>query len=209
MFTWFKSWTPYSVKNLNSVASFVLNFGPQHPASHGVLRLVIQLNGELIEKLDPHIGYLHRGSEKLLEMKDFKKGSLYLDRLDYTSVLTQTHAYCLCIEQLNSYYLTTNSLIFRSIFDELSRLLNHLLANSTHSLDIGSMAPLFWAFEERELIMELFEFVAGARMHVALYIPCQELNIFSIDFLIKLLKFLRNCYKSFTEMFIALFNNRV
>lgn len=143
MFSFFKTYVAGTLHNVNTVASFTLNFGPQHPASHGVLRLVVQLNGELVEKLDPHIGYLHRGSEKLLELKDFKKGSLYLDRLDYTSVLTQTHAYCLCVEQLNSYYLTTNSLIFRSVFDELARLLNHLLANSTHSLDIGSMAPLF------------------------------------------------------------------
>jgi NADH:ubiquinone oxidoreductase subunit D len=103
----------------------------------------LQLNGELVEKLDPHIGYLHRGSEKLMEFHDLRQASLYLDRLDYTSVLTQTHAYCLAVETILVLEMSEQTLIIRTLFDELARLLNHLLANSTHSLDVGSMAPLF------------------------------------------------------------------
>ena len=121
----------------------MLNFGPQHPASHGVLRLVLQLRGELVLKVDSHIGFLHRGSEKLMESRNYTQSALYLDRLDYTSVLTQTHAYCLCVEELREFHLQRDTYIVRVIFDELARMLNHLLAVSTHSLDVGSMAPLF------------------------------------------------------------------
>ncbi len=127
-----------------SIKSVLLNFGPQHPASHGVLRLVLQLNGEVIEKIDAHIGFLHRGSEKLMESRGFMQASVYLDRLDYTSVLTQTHAYCLAVENLLvADAISSTTAAVRTIFDELARMLNHLLAISTHSLDVGSMAPLF------------------------------------------------------------------
>ena len=126
------------------VKTITINFGPQHPASHGVLRLVLQLKGELVEKIDPHIGFLHRGSEKLMESRNFTQGVVYLDRLDYTSVLTQTHAYCMCVEKTQAAFKSNCATgLFRVVFDELARMLNHLLAISTHSLDVGSMATLF------------------------------------------------------------------
>jgi NADH-quinone oxidoreductase subunit D len=135
---------PRSTQVSRRLRSAVINFGPQHPASHGVLRLVVQLNGEVVEKIDPHIGFLHRGSEKLMENRNFTQAAVYLDRLDYTSVLTQTHAYCLAVESATAEgALNTNTLLLRTLFDELARMLNHLLAISTHSLDVGSMATLF------------------------------------------------------------------
>lgn len=124
--------------------TLVLNFGPQHPASHGVLRLVLQLQFELVEKIEAHIGFLHRGSEKLMEYLNLSQAVVFLDRLDYTSVITQGHAFCIAVESTNFYikcnYITNS---FRTIFDELSRILNHIFAIVTHALDIGTMSPLF------------------------------------------------------------------
>ena len=126
------------------IKTCILNFGPQHPASHGVLRLLLELNGEIVEKIDSNIGFLHRGSEKLMETHILHQNSIFFDRLDYTSVLTQTHAYCLVIEQcVINLKINIYTYALRSIFDELARMLNHLLAVSTHSLDIGTMVPLF------------------------------------------------------------------
>lgn len=194
------------INNVSTLKSIVLNFGPQHPAAHGVLRLLLQLRGEVVEKLDPHIGFLHRGTEKLLEYSLLVNATPFFDRLDYTSVIIQSHGYCLTVEGLlfnNKPFITT--LYLRTLFDELARILNHLLAIATHSLDIGSMSPAFWAFEERELIMELWEFVSGARMHVALY----NINFFSINFItklffFKLFYFIRNSVKTFTEVYSLL-----
>jgi NADH:ubiquinone oxidoreductase subunit D len=125
------------------VKSFVLNFGPQHPASHGVLRLILQLNGELIERADPHIGFLHRGTEKLIETKTYLQALPYFDRLDYVSMMAQEHAFCLGIEALLKTTSYTSAYVqIRVLFDELTRLLNHFLAISTHSLDVGNMTPL-------------------------------------------------------------------
>lgn len=155
-----------------NIRSFNLNFGPQHPAAHGVLRVVIQLRGEVIERSDVHIGLLHRGTEKLLETRLYTLGLPYFDRLDYTAIMLQEHAYCLAIEDLigsrNYLNIYTN---VRIIFDELTRILNHLIALSTHAMDVGTMAIFFWAFEERERIMEFYERVSGARMHAAFYRP--------------------------------------
>ena len=157
--------------------SMHINFGPQHPASHGVLRIILQLQGENISNIDTHIGLLHRGTEKLIESKAFLLGLPYFDRLDYTSILIQEHAYCLAIESLcnDDTYIAYFSQI-RILFDELTRILNHLIALSTHSMDVGTMAIFFWAFEEREKIMEFYERTSGARMHAAFYRP-NELNI--------------------------------
>jgi NADH-quinone oxidoreductase subunit D len=127
----------------NSNIDLILNFGPQHPAAHGVLRLVIKLNGEYIMGIDPHIGFLHRGTEKLAEQHSYLTNVVFIDRLDYTSVLTQTHAYALAIESGVSYINSNITLNVRTIFDELSRILNHLLALATHALDIGTMSILF------------------------------------------------------------------
>lgn len=164
------------IKNIKNIKNFNLNFGPQHPASHGVLRIILQMNGELIEKVDTHIGLLHRGSEKLIEDRPYLLGLPYFDRMDYVSVLIQEHAYCLAIEEtLNTINYKAEFIQVRVIFDELTRILNHLMAITTHSLDVGCMAPVFWGFEEREKIMEFYERVSGARMHAAFYRP-NDLN---------------------------------
>lgn len=121
-----------------------MNFGPQHPAAHGVLRLVVQLNGELVERSDSHVGYLHRGTEKLIEHRTYLKSLPYFDRLDYMAMMTQEHSFCLAIEALNNSISHTSMYVqIRVLFDELTRILNHLLALSTHSLDVGNMAPVF------------------------------------------------------------------
>lgn len=179
------------------VRSFNINFGPQHPAAHGVLRIVLQMKGEFIERSDLHIGLLHRGTEKLLEQRPYSLGLPYFDRLDYTSILIQEHAYCLALEGLlgnNNYLINLTSV--RLIFDELTRILNHLIALSTHSMDVGTMAIFFWAFEERERIMEFYERVAGARMHAAFYRP-NELNInyISLGLLKDIIFFCRDLFK--------------
>ncbi len=150
-----------------------LNFGPNHPAAHGILRLVLQLQGEVIQRVDPQFGFLHRGTEKLAEQRNYIQVLPYFDRFDYVSNIFQEHVYCLVIESLllnqNTYIFLLN--FIRTCFDELSRILNHLLALSATCLDLGSMGPIFWAFEERERIMEFFERISGARMHTALYKP--------------------------------------
>ena len=190
---------------------FVLNFGPQHPASHGVLRLVLQLEGELILKGDSNIGFLHRGTEKLIEQRFYIKSLPYFDRLDYVSMMSQEHSYCLAIEDLlGTISFTSFHVQIRVLFDELTRLMNHFLGISTHSLDVGNMSPAFWAFEEREKLMEFYERVSGARMHAAFYRP-NEIDItgFNYQFFSDILYFLRNSYKSITEMFIILVTNNI
>lgn len=179
--TLFNYWYPLNYEYDSSIRSFNLNFGPQHPAAHGVLRIILQLRGEIIERGDTHIGLLHRGSEKLLEERPYILGLPYFDRLDYTAILMQEHAYCLTIEDLLGNMNYTNLFIdIRILFDELTRILNHLIALSTHSMDVGTMAIFFWAFEERERIMEFYERVSGARMHAAFYRP-NELAICNIS----------------------------
>jgi NADH dehydrogenase (ubiquinone) Fe-S protein 2 len=149
--------------------NFTLNFGPQHPAAHGVLRLILELNGEIIEYADAHIGLLHRGTEKLIENKSYMQALPYFDRLDYVSMMAQEHAFSLCIEQINKLKIPRRAQIIRVIFLELTRILNHLLAVGCHAMDVGAMTPFLWAFEEREKLMEFYERVSGARMH-AFYI---------------------------------------
>jgi NADH-quinone oxidoreductase subunit D len=143
----FQIWQPHNKKLVNSqkkIKSFNLNFGPQHPAAHGVLRLILQLNGEIVERLDPHIGLLHRGTEKLIEDRVYIQGLPYFDRLDYVSMLTQEHAYCLAIESLLGTSSHTSTFVqIRTLYDELTRILNHLLAVACHALDVGSMSSIF------------------------------------------------------------------
>lgn len=210
----FNFWQPHLLQNSYSerkIKSFVLNFGPQHPASHGVLRLVVQLNGELVERADPHVGFLHRGTEKLIESRNYLKSLPYFDRLDYVSMMAQEHAFCLAIENLlktTSY--TALYVQIRVLFDELTRILNHLLAISTHSLDVGNMAPMFWAFEERERIMEFYERVSGARMHAAFYRPNDiDWTGLNYQFFLDVSLFARDCFKSLTEIFSVLSTNRI
>jgi NADH dehydrogenase (ubiquinone) Fe-S protein 2 len=144
---------------------YSLNFGPQHPSAHGVLRLVLDLYGEVITKADPHIGLLHRGTEKLMEFKTVSQGLPYLDRLDYVSMMAQEHCYSLAIEQLISTNVPLRAQYIRVLFLEITRILNHLMSLTTHAMDVGALTPFLWAFEEREKLMELYERVSGARMH--------------------------------------------
>jgi NADH dehydrogenase (ubiquinone) Fe-S protein 2 len=157
--------------SLTSVKNFSLNFGPQHPAAHGVLRLVVELSGEAVLRAEPHIGLLHRGTEKLLEYKTYIQGLPYFDRLDYVSMMAQEHAYCLAIENLLDLVPPLRAQYLRVIFLELTRLLNHLLAVGSHALDVGALTPFLWVFEEREKLMEFYERVSGARMHAAYIRP--------------------------------------
>ena len=189
----------------------ILNFGPQHPAAHGVLRLVVQLSGELVERSDPHVGFLHRGTEKLIEKRTYLKSVPYFDRLDYVSMMTQEHAFCIAVESLLK--TTSHTALYiqiRVLFDELTRVLNHLLALSCHSLDVGNMSPLFWAFEERERLMEFYERVSGARMHAAFYRP-NDLDWTGLNhqLFLDIALFARDCFKSLTEIFAVLTTNNI
>ena len=155
----------------------LLNFGPQHPAAHGVLRLVVKLQGELIKKVDPHIGLLHRGTEKLIEYKTYLQALPYFDRLDYVSVIANELVYCEILEKLGKITVSPRAIIIRVLFVELTRLLNHLIAITTHALDVGAFTPFLWAFEEREKLMEFYERVSGARFHSAFIRPVVFLRI--------------------------------
>ncbi|RZK47853.1 MAG: NADH-quinone oxidoreductase subunit D [Pedobacter sp.] len=159
-------------KDLNiELKNFTINFGPQHPAAHGVLRLILELDGEVVKRADPHIGLLHRGTEKLIEYKTYLQALPYFDRLDYVSMMAQEHTYCLAIEKLGSIKIPERAKVIRVIFAEITRLLNHLLAVGCHAMDVGAMTPFLWAFEEREKLMEFYERVSGARMHAAYIRP--------------------------------------
>jgi NADH dehydrogenase I D subunit len=150
---------------------FTINFGPQHPAAHGVLRLLLELSGETVIKANPHIGLLHRGTEKLIEYKNYLQALPYLDRLDYVSMLSQEHSYCLAVEHLLNCKIPDRSKYIRVLFSEITRILNHLLAIGCHAMDVGAMTPMLWAFEQREKLMEFYERVSGARMHAAYFRP--------------------------------------
>nr|NP_044782.1 NADH dehydrogenase subunit 7 [Reclinomonas americana]O21270.1 RecName: Full=NADH-ubiquinone oxidoreductase 49 kDa subunit; AltName: Full=NADH dehydrogenase subunit 7 [Reclinomonas americana]AAD11897.1 NADH dehydrogenase subunit 7 [Reclinomonas americana] len=151
--------------------NFTMNFGPQHPAAHGVLRLVLELNGEVVNRADPHIGLLHRGTEKLIEYKNYLQALPYFDRLDYVSMMAQEHAYSLAVEKLLGCEVPKRAQYIRVLFCEITRILNHLMAVTTHALDVGAMTPFLWGFEEREKLMEFYERVSGARMHAAYIRP--------------------------------------
>jgi len=158
-------------KEFRKVKNFTMNFGPQHPAAHGVLRLILELDGESVVKADPHIGLLHRGTEKLIEYKTYLQALPYFDRLDYVSMMAQEEAYSLAVEKLTNCQVPLRAQYIRVIFLELTRILNHLLALTCHALDVGAMTPFLWAFEEREKLMEFYERVSGARMHAAYIRP--------------------------------------
>ena len=158
-------------KVVKDIKNFTLNFGPQHPAAHGVLRLVLELSGEVVERAEPHIGLLHRGTEKLIEYKNYLQALPYFDRLDYVSMLSQEHSYCLAIEKLLNTKIPKRAQYIRVLFAEITRILNHLLAVGCHAMDVGAMTPFLWGFEEREKLMEFYERVSGARMHAAYFRP--------------------------------------
>ena len=208
-FSFFFSWN--SIKNINKNKKLIINFGPQHPAAHGVLRLILQLSNEIIEKTDIHIGLLHRSTETLITSKHYVKSIPYFDRLDYVSMMSQEHAYCLTIEKLLNIQNTSSHINFtRILFDELTRILNHMLAIACHALDIGSMSSIFWSFEERENIMEFYERVSGARMHAAFHKPTILFNYcLSKDLLVDILLFVNSCFKTLNEMHNVLTYNKV
>ncbi len=153
------------------IKNYTINFGPQHPAAHGVLRLVLELDGEVIQRADPHIGLLHRATEKLAETRTFLQSVPYMDRLDYVSMMCNEHAYVMAIEKLLGVEVPLRAQYIRVMFDEITRLLNHLLWIGAHALDVGAMAVLLYAFREREDLFDIYEAVSGARMHAAYYRP--------------------------------------
>ena len=153
------------------IRNYTMNFGPQHPAAHGVLRLVLELDGEVIQRADPHIGLLHRATEKLAEYKTYIQSLPYMDRLDYVSMMSNEHAYCLAIEKLLGVDVPIRAQYIRVMFDEITRILNHLLWLGAHGLDIGAMTVFLYCFREREDLMDVYEAVSGARLHAAYYRP--------------------------------------
>lgn len=154
---------------MHEIRNYTLNFGPQHPAAHGVLRLVLEMDGEVIERADPHIGLLHRGTEKLAESKPYNHTIPYMDRLDYVSMMCSEHGYVMAIEKLLGVEVPERALYIRTMFDEITRILNHLMWLGTHALDVGAMTVFLYAFREREDLMDVYEAVSGARMHAAYY----------------------------------------
>ncbi len=156
---------------LTEIKNMTVNFGPQHPAAHGVLRLVLEMDGEIVERADPHIGLLHRGTEKLIEHKTYLQSVPYFDRLDYVSPMCQEHAFALATEKLLGIEVPERGQYIRVLFSEITRLLNHLLNISAFALDVGAMTPLLWWFEEREFLMEFYERASGARIHSAYFRP--------------------------------------
>ncbi|ALO37434.1 NADH-quinone oxidoreductase subunit D [Alcaligenes faecalis] len=153
------------------IQNYTLNFGPQHPAAHGVLRLVLELDGEVIQRADPHIGLLHRATEKLAEHRTFLQTLPYMDRLDYVSMMVNEHAYCMAVERLVGVEVPLRAQYIRVMFDEITRILNHLMSVGSHALDVGAMAVFLYAFREREDLMDCYEAVSGARLHAAYYRP--------------------------------------
>ena len=175
------------------IRNYTMNFGPQHPAAHGVLRLVLELDGEVIQRADPHIGLLHRGTEKLAENRTYLQTVPYMDRLDYVSMMAQEYAYTLSVERLLNLSVPLRAQYIRVLFSEITRLLNHLLALTCHAMDVGALTPMLWGFEEREKLMEFYERVSGARMHAAYVRPggvasdiplglCEDIYKFAIQF---------------------------
>ena len=153
------------------IRNFNINFGPQHPAAHGVLRLVLELDGEIVERCDPHIGLLHRGTEKLMESRTYLQNLPYFDRLDYVAPMNQEHAWCLAIERLTGTVVPRRASLIRVLFCEIGRVLNHILNTTTQAMDVGALTPPLWGFEEREKLMVFYERASGARLHAAYFRP--------------------------------------
>lgn len=155
--------------NESSLRNFTINFGPQHPSAHGVLRLVLELDGEVVERVDPHIGLLHRGTEKLIEQKTYLQAIPYFDRLDYTAPMNQEHAFCLAAEKLLGIEVPRRAQLIRVLYSEMGRLMSHILNVTTQAMDVGALTPPLWGFEEREKMMVFYERASGSRMHAAFF----------------------------------------
>ena len=158
-----------SASDASSERNFTINFGPQHPAAHGVLRLVLELDGEVVERVDPHIGLLHRGTEKLIEHKTYLQAIPYFDRLDYVAPMNQEHAFCLAVEKLMGVDVPKRAQHIRVLFSEIGRILSHILNVTTQAMDVGALTPPVWGFEEREKLMVFYERASGSRMHAAYF----------------------------------------
>ena len=156
---------------MSEIQNYTLNFGPQHPAAHGVLRLILELDGEVVQRADPHVGLLHRGTEKLAESRIYNQNIGYMDRLDYVSMMCNEHAYCMAIEKLLEIEVPERAQYIRVMFDEITRILNHLMWLGTHALDVGAMTMFLYCFREREDLLDAYEAVSGARMHASYYRP--------------------------------------
>ena len=197
-------------KELNhQLKNFTINFGPQHPAAHGVLRLILELDGELVTRADPHIGLLHRGTEKLIEYKTYLQALPYFDRLDYVSMMAQEHTYSLSVERLLNLKVPFRASLLRVLFCEITRILNHLLAVGCHAMDVGAMTPFLWSFEEREKLMEFYERVSGARMHAAYIRPGGVASDIPLGLLDDIYQFTTQFYLRLDEVEEMLTNNRI
>jgi len=197
-------------KELNKeLKNFTINFGPQHPAAHGVLRLILELDGEIVKRADPHIGLLHRGTEKLIEHKTYLQALPYFDRLDYVSMMVQEHTYSLAVEKIGKISVPRRAQVIRVIFAEITRILNHLLAVGCHAMDVGAMTPFLWAFEEREKLMEFYERVSGARMHSSYIRPGGVASDISLGFLDDLHLFIDQFNLRIDEIEEMLTGNRI
>ena len=194
---------------MKQLKTFILNFGPQHPSAHGVLRLLLHLNGEKVLKADPHIGLLHRGTEKLIEYKNYQQALPYFDRLDYVSMMTQEHAYVLAVESLLKCFVPLRAQYIRVLFSEITRILNHLLALTAHAMDVGALTPFLWAFEEREKLMEFYERVSGARMHAAFIIIGGVQEDLPLNLLDDIYRFCTTFSNRIDELEELLTNNRI
>jgi NADH dehydrogenase (ubiquinone) Fe-S protein 2 len=195
--------------NINELKNLIVNFGPQHPAAHGVLRLILELNGEVIVNADPHIGLLHRGTEKLIEKKSILQALPYFDRLDYVSMMCQEHVFSLACENLLICAVPLRAQYIRVLFSEITRILNHLLAVTTHALDVGALTPFLWAFEEREKLMEFYERVSGARMHANYIRPGGVSQDLPVGLLEDIYQFCQQFSSRVDEMEELLTGNRV
>ena len=192
-----------------TLKNFTLNFGPQHPAAHGVLRLVLEMNGEVVQRADPHIGLLHRGTEKLIEYKNYLQALPYFDRLDYVSMMCQEHGYSLAVEKLLHCEVPLRAQYIRVLFSEITRILNHLLALTCHAMDVGALTPFLWGFEEREKLMEFYERVSGARLHAAYIRPGSVAQDLPLGLSEDIYRFARQFASRIDEMEEMLTGNRI
>lgn len=159
------------------VRNFSINFGPQHPAAHGVLRMVLELDGEIVERADPHIGLLHRGTEKLMESRTYLQNLPYFDRLDYVAPMNQEHAWCLAIEKLTGVEVPRRASLIRVLYSEIGRIANHLMNVGSQALDVGALTPNLWGFDQRESLMIFYERACGARLHANYFRPAECIRI--------------------------------
>jgi NADH dehydrogenase (ubiquinone) Fe-S protein 2 len=191
------------------IKTFNINFGPQHPAAHGVLRLILKLDGEVIKYADPHIGLLHRGTEKLIEYKNYTQNLPYLDRLDYVSMLASEHCYSLTVEKLLNITNSNRAQFIRVLYLEITRILNHLISVTTHAMDVGALTPFLWAFEEREKLIEFYERVSGARIHANYIRPGGVIADLPYGLLNDIFNFTQQFSSRLNEIEELLTNNRI